>query len=176
MTKSCATGARFADPGAAAVSSAAGTGTDQLLRAVFGTDGGGGIDDTIVRASDDKDAAKCQAAVYKGYDKMLGARVKTFARCAKSGLSAGDKDTAELLNSVGSALQLTECLFADPKNKVAQARAKLLSGLQKKCLGVDRTAAFPGDCDGGTAISTFGGCLADTVELEAEDVLAWANE
>ena len=176
VTKSCATGARFADPGAAAVSSAAGTGTDQLLRAVFGTDGGGGIDDTIVRASDDKDAAKCQAAVYKGYDKMLGARVKTFARCAKSGLSAGDKDTAELLNSVGSALQLTECLFADPKNKVAQARAKLLSGLQKKCLGVDRTAAFPGDCDGGTAISTFGGCLADTVELEAEDVLAWANE
>ena len=176
VTKSCATGARFADPGAAAVSSAAGTGTDQLLLAVFGTDSGGGIDDTIVRASDDKDAAKCQAAVYKGYDKMLGARVKTFARCAKSGLSAGEKDTAELLNSVGSALQLTECLFADPKNKVAQARAKLLSGLQKKCLGVDRTAAFPGDCDGSTAISTFGGCLADTVELEAEDVLAWANE
>ncbi len=101
----------------------------------------------------DKAGAGCQSAVAKAYEKFAATRGKQFVSCKKSGLKDG---------VITDASGLEACISDDAKNKVSKARGKIVSGVDKKCVGVDLAAAFPGECQGATATNqAFADCIAE---------------
>ena len=103
----------------------------------------------------DKDGASCQATLAKSYEKLGATILKEFNKCKKLGLKDG---------VITDVTGLEACLGPDPKNKISKAEGKVLTGVQKKCVGVDLATAFPGDCAGlGGDDTQFSGCVSDAV-------------
>jgi cysteine-rich repeat protein len=101
----------------------------------------------------DKTGAGCQSAVSKVYERYAATYFKEYNACKKVRL----KDSL-IVGEAG----MEACIGQDPKGKVTKAGVKMLDGINKKCVGVDLAAAFPGECSpqGGSA-GTFSACLEE---------------
>lgn len=139
-SNSCNPEPPFGYAGSTAVTEGATTTSSALLRDLFGDD----LDAAIVLASDDKDSAKCQAALASGVMKsMMGARSKLFEKCKKGGL-AGKK-----VATMVSAADMDACfaaIQADEKGKIRKALGGIEKALGKTCVDVSVPALIPGFC------------------------------
>lgn len=99
--------------------------------------------------SSDKDAARCQATVRKGVDRVFAAKAKLLFDCVKSGLA--DK-TATMVTTEDLARCL-DSVDADVDSKAAKAGGKLAGALIDACDGVTLLTAFPGDCSSSDDVS-----------------------
>ncbi|MFQ5512107.1 MAG: alpha/beta hydrolase domain-containing protein [Candidatus Krumholzibacteriia bacterium] len=174
--KACSVTPDFAQADSAAVIAAAISGEAGLIYDIFGQqpDTGGGplVDDHIIRAAADKAGAKCQAVVAKFSGKIVKTKLKVFGKCAKDGLK-GPKGGTPIIDAVGNAGELGECLGADPSGKISKVMAKLRKVLGKKCLGVDRVNAFPGNCQDSGGFSELAACLESQIDARVAAVYAW---
>ena len=116
-----------------------------MMHEIFGSD----LDGAIVVSNDPnipngKATAKCQLQVAKAAKKCQDAKVKAFNSCKKSGLKGkGGPPGADL--PFDDASDLGRCRGFDPKGKVNKAcEMKLGLVINKKCVGVDTSVAFPG--------------------------------
>jgi cysteine-rich repeat protein len=93
----------------------------------------------------------CQATVSKTYEKFAATYVKEYNSCKKTRMKDGT-----ITNEAG----MEACLGQDDKGKIGKASAKILAGLDKKCVGVTLATAFPGECvPAAGANGTFADCL-----------------
>ena len=130
---------------------------------VFGSD----LTAAIILTSSSKEAAACQAAISKAYEKLAATKMKSFLKCKKAGLKDG---------TAISTANLEDCVAAlDNDSKVARAAQKIADAHAKRCGDVDVDAAFPGDC---ISAVDFSMCVDERVEcrvclmLNAMDNLA----
>jgi hypothetical protein len=109
-----------------------------LLTEVFGPD----LDTAIVKSNDDKDGAKCQAALSKNYEKLSTAALKLFGTCKNSGLKT---ETIVNRETLGDCM---DAITSDVKTRMSKAREKLASDVNKNCAAEQLDSFFPGDCVG----------------------------
>lgn len=153
-TEKCASAPSFGYTGGATTSRAATTEQLGIAHEIFGADLGA----AAILTADDKPAATCQAAVLKATGKIVGQELKQFGKCQKTGLKDG---------SISDTTSLAACLdevSADPKGKIAKAKAAVTKALDTKCGGVDLDVALPGSCSGS---GDFAGCLATRADCRS---------
>jgi len=132
--KHCAELPAFGPFDADAVNAGAAQLTPGWIQEVFGPDPDGAV-------LSDKAGARCQQAALGALLKCEKKRVREFNRCKKKGLGDGSIEDAD---------DLTACLAADPKGKVARLcdpeQGKARRALDKRCAdkGVALETAFPG--------------------------------
>lgn len=168
-TSSCGDGdvPDFGFAGADAANAAARDEEVALIGDIYGDD----LNAAIVDRDIDRIGAFCQAAVAKGYEKIVTSKLKVFGKCKKRDLKT---------NLITSARLLAGCfdeVAADPKDKIAKAVSKLDRKLSKKC-GPYLVASFPGACGAAADTTAFATCVDRLVEcrvcrmLNATDALA----
>ncbi len=146
-TKACGVVPDFGYTSGAGVNLAALSNEVALVGQVFGSD----LESTIIDSKTDKNGAKCQAAVSKDYEKIVGTAFKLFIACKKAGLKA---ETVVSLDSLGSCLN---DLITDVKGKIAKGVAKLTADVNKSCAPEQLDTIFPGQCVGE---GDFTGCVS----------------
>ncbi|MFP6609155.1 MAG: DUF4215 domain-containing protein, partial [Deltaproteobacteria bacterium] len=168
-TSSCGDGdvPDFGFAGADAANAAARDEEVALIGDIYGDD----LNAAIVDRDIDRIGAFCQAAVAKGYEKIVTSKLKVFGKCKKRDLKT---------NLITSARLLAGCfdeVAVDPKGKIAKAVSKLDRKLSKKC-GPYLVASFPGACGAAADTTAFAACVDRLVEcrvcrmLNATDALA----
>ncbi len=129
------------------------------------------LNSVLIGAGEDRRGASCQAAIAKGYEKILSAELDTFVRCKKAGLKSGQ---------IHSGSALAECfdvVATDPRGKATKAVAKVAKQMAKKCGETERhllyylTNAFPGQCSDASDASNFAQCIGDLVDCRACQML-----
>jgi cysteine-rich repeat protein len=144
QAKKCASFPPYGTTNAATVNIAAKGEDLSLVFDVFGPT----LDTVILTDSAGK---ACQATVSKTYEKFSATYVKEYNTCKKTRMKDGS-----VMNEAG----LEACLGQDPKGKIGKASAKMLDGLDKKCVGVPLATAFPGECVAAAgANGTFRNCV-----------------
>jgi len=110
------------------------------------------LDDALASGVADSVVAKCQFSMAKAYEKLSAARMKQFYLCKKEGLKQ---------ETITGAAMLESCIVADPKDRVAKARARVLDVVTSACQGVDLDVAFPGMCKSFKANAVdFANCIS----------------
>ena len=163
---SCGQQPDFGWAGAVATNAAAQEEELGLIADIFGED----LNVAIIDRDADRVGAFCQAAVAKGYEKIVTAKLKVFGKCKKGRLKSGSAASGRLLASC------FDEVAADDRGKIAKAVAKLDRKLSKKC-GPHLVSAFPGQCAGASDTTLFASCVDRLVEcrvcrmLNATDAL-----
>lgn len=138
---------------AAAVTASARTTQSELTHALFGNP----LDAAVVLRDEDFDGVKCQLRVAREYQSYAAARLKAFKNCKQAGLKNG---------TITDATALAECTVADPRDKVAGARARIGAEIARRCDETTLPPLFPGECETGARIgaSTFDQCVARLID------------
>jgi hypothetical protein len=123
---------------------------------------GASLSTAAISGDADKDAAKCQQAVGKAYEKLAAKKFKEFVKCKKAALKGGAIAASALEDCVADAGTVGS-ITADSKGKIAKAVAKLGDAIGKKCGGVNTGLAFPGIC-----ASLTGDALRDCIDQRVE--------
>ncbi|MEE8312406.1 MAG: DUF4215 domain-containing protein, partial [Candidatus Binatia bacterium] len=125
----------------------------ELTHALFGDP----LDAAIVLRDEDFDGVKCQLRVARQCQKYATARLKEFKNCKKAGLKDG---------SIADATVLAACTVADPRGKVADARARIGGEIARRCDETKLSSLFPGECAMGarSGAGVFDQCLAELID------------
>ncbi len=132
-----------------------------LARDVFGAD----LNTALLAMDYDKAAARSQAGVARAYEKIVSARLDAFVRCKKAGLASGQID---------SGAALAECfdeISADPKGRVAKARAKVAKHVTNKWRGSSLIETFTGRCVTAADGGEFAQCIGQMADCRACQML-----
>ncbi len=122
-----------------------------LIHAIFGLN----LNESIVKAADDKPGSKCQSAIAKAAGKCQDAKLSTFNRCKKDKFKAGEID-------IESCLGIGPVGIDDTKSKIGKKCGNGLGGtISKKCGESNTDALFP-PCKG----QDLGDCLDQKIECE----------
>jgi cysteine-rich repeat protein len=149
----------FAYTGAGNATEFAGISAVGLSRNLFGSD----LDESVV--TDGSKAKKaCRDAVYKDAAALLDANLAQFNACKKAALKSGVSSDEQL-----AAACLPKSVLADPKQKLAPKRAKLVKDVEKKCTGLLSTELFPGDCAKDSALAS---CVERAAQCRACTAIA----
>lgn len=123
----------------------------------------GGTVDSAVQI--DKNNAKCQQKVQKALDKVLATKLKSYAKCLKTALTAAT-DVSSLNN----------CLLGLPADsKVLKAISKLGDARSKSCAGLTLSTIFPGSCSSAIDEAAFDDCADALAECRACTLLGGEN-
>jgi hypothetical protein len=121
-----------------AVNIAASSNEVALITEVFGVN----LDLSIVKSDDDKEGAKCQAAMSKNYERLGSTALKLFMSCKTDGLK-----TLNIFNPETLAACMDD-ISNDIKGKMQKARDKLVADVNKNCATGQLDTLFPGTCVG----------------------------
>jgi hypothetical protein len=123
-----------------------------LLHDLLGTD----PDGAIIAAGDNEAGARCQGQVVKRTEALMAARTKTFPGCVKGLLKKRATDDG----------QFAGCMTSELRGGAKKAAKKLRADVQRRCQGIDLSAAFPGRCAEASG-DAFADCLVTRTACRA---------